>query len=145
MISKIMNSITNETLNMRLGRLTVSQCLSKILIYYFTVIPQIKSYLGNGHVRLASYGIYWSGHFKGNDYVAISIGYEFVFNALSENGTRIGIIIANIQYQNGSIIISVRLIPRTKVLALNNIEYTIENASLSNWLAIQSVLVVVMT
>ena len=128
-ISKVMNDIANDTLNARPWKLTVSQCLNRVLTYYFTVTPRIRDYIDGGSVRLASYGVYWSGRFEGDYYVATSVGYEFVFNVLSRNGTRVGIIVADVQYQNGLVIISVWLIPRTRVSALDNAMYMVESTA----------------
>ncbi|WP_460172891.1 hypothetical protein [Vulcanisaeta sp. JCM 14467] len=121
-----MNDIANDTLNARFWKLTVGQCLDRVLTYYFTVTSGVRNYIDGGSVRLVSYGIYWSGRFEGDYYVVISVGYEFVFNVLSRNGTRVGVIIADVQYRNGSVIMSVRLMPRMRVSTLDSAKYTVE-------------------
>ena len=46
---------------------------------------------------------------------------------------RINIIVADVQYRNGSVIISVWLMPRMKVSALDNAKYMVKSASRINW------------
>ncbi|ADY02191.1 hypothetical protein VMUT_1991 [Vulcanisaeta moutnovskia 768-28] len=132
-IMSVMNDVTSKALSSKpFSKMTVMQCIDKMLSYYFTVLPPVKDYIGNNTIKLASYGLYWSGKFVGNDYIATT-GYVFVYNVISLNGTRVGVIATYIYYRNGTAIINIELLPRSEVAKINEVRYTVESSSKSNW------------